>query len=124
MDLTPSANDKLHADTLETASKDEAVDGLIISYDTMAPATKDFPAPGTIEGYTDAPDSFSNLLAGLMARLEKPIVVFNDVGRVHEPLNAKLEKTGVPVFDTCGHAMVALGRYMDYRLKVQKLRNK
>ena len=124
MDLTPAANDKLHADTLETASRDEAVDGMIISYDTMAPATKDFPAPGTIEGYTDAPDSFSNLLVDLMARLEKPLVVFNDVGRVHEPLNAKLEKTGVPVFNTCGQAMVAMGRYMDYRLKVRKFRNK
>jgi acyl-CoA synthetase (NDP forming) len=122
LDLTPAANDELHARAVELVALDPQVHSVVVSYDTMCPATKDIPAPGTIQGYTDTPDSFGNRLAGLCGSLDKPVVVFNDVGTVHDPLNAKLQETGVPVFSNCGRAMATLSRYTSYRLGLDKLR--
>ncbi len=116
LDLTPAANDKLHAQAIEVLAADTQVDSLVVSYDTMCPNTEDKPEPGGALGYRDSEGSFGNMLASLTARLDKPVVVFNDVGRVHDPLNAKLEQAGVPVFSNCGRAMASLSRYTAYRL--------
>ena len=122
LDLTPSANDLLHIKAVEAMAADPQVHGLVISYDTMCPNTKDRPDPTSLQGYIDAPDSFSNLLTELYKKLDKPIVVFNDVGWDYQPLNRKLERAGIPVFDTSGQAMATFSRYTSYRLRLAHLR--
>ena len=122
LDLTPSANDQVHIKAIEAVAADPEVHGLVVSYDSMCPNTKDMPDPTILAGYTDTPDSFGNLLVNLNKELDKPIVVFNDVGWVHEPLNRKLERSGIPVFDTCGQAMATYSRYISYRLDLARLR--
>jgi acyl-CoA synthetase (NDP forming) len=121
-DLTPAANDDLHAEAIATAAADEGVDSLVVSFDTMSPVIKDTPIPGSHFGYTDSPDSYGHKLVELSQSLDKPLVVFNDVGWMHQPLNYKLEKAGVPVFGTSGQAMAALARYTSYRLYIAKIR--
>ena len=118
LDLTPSAGDDLHAEAVRTLAGDPEVDSLVVAYDTICPHTGDTPRPGQAPGYTVTENSFGNQLIGLMSALPKPVLVFNDVGEMHEPLNARLRQAGIPVFRTCGEAMAVLARYVTYRLDI------
>lgn len=122
MDLTPAADDRVHAEVIRAFSRDPGVDSLVVSADTMSPGTGDLPIPSGDKDYTDSPDSFTSLLIRLVDELEKPLVVYNDVGRSHDPLNIKMERAGVPVFPTSGQAMRALAKYTAYRLRLKSLR--
>ena len=122
LDLTPSSNDALQAGAVRAMAEDEAVDSLVVSYDTMCPFTGDIPEPGALPGYRITENSFGTQLVQLAASVPKPLVVFNDVNGIHDPLNAKLESNGVPVFRTCGEAMAILARYTSYRLTLAGLR--
>ena len=123
LDLTPAASDQVHANCIKLLAADPQVDSLVVSYSTLSPGTQDNPDPESCAGYADSPDSLGNLLAGLCASLDKPLVVFNDVDYMHMPLNRKLEEAGVPVFGNCGRAMATLSRYTSYRLNLKKLRS-
>ncbi|MFH1139448.1 MAG: acetate--CoA ligase family protein [Pseudomonadota bacterium] len=116
LDLTPAANDLLHTAVIRVMADDDGVDSLVVSYDTICPFTGDIPQPDTLPGYEAGSDSFGSNLIRLAAAIHKPIVVFNDVGRIYEPLNARLESAGVPVYKTAGEAMSILARYTSYRL--------
>ena len=118
LDLTPSANDALHADCVRALAEDDGVDAVVVAYDTICPFTTDIPQPGSLPGYKISDHSFGNQLISLMASLPKPVLVFNDVGELHEPLNMRLRRAGVQVFRTCGDAMAVLTRYIAYRLSL------
>ncbi len=122
LDLTPAADDQVMAKSIEYLAADPMVHSVVVSYSTISPNTLDMPDLLSGQGYRDAPQSFSNLLVKLSGSLDIPVVVFNDVDYVHEPLNRKLEKAGVPVFDNCGRAMATLSRYTSYRLGLNKIR--
>ena len=122
LDLTPAAPDRVYTGSIEAMLADGNIDAVVTSLGSLAPATRDTPAPDSPEGCVTAPDGLVALLPELAARYTKPLVVFNDAGRAHDPINARLEAAGVPVFPSCSRAMSLLARYTAYRMRLAQMR--
>lgn len=116
LDLSPAAGDGIYVEAIKAMLADEGIDAVVTSLGSLSPATSDTPAPDTPRGYVSSPGSLASLLPALQAQSLKPLVVFNDAGAAHEPINEHLRHQGVPVFTTCSQAMTLLARYTAYRL--------
>jgi acyl-CoA synthetase (NDP forming) len=122
LDLTPSAPDEVYTGTIKAMLQDEDIDAVVASLGSLAPATADTPSENDPERFTTRPGSFIDALPGLIGGSDKPVVVFNDAGRAHDPINDRLRDQGVPVFRSCSQAMNLLARYTAYRLRLSRFR--
>jgi acyl-CoA synthetase (NDP forming) len=118
LDLTPAAPDEMYTESVRAMLADPALDAVVTSLGSLSPATSDTPAANDPRGYVTAPGSLASMLPGLLTSSPKPLVVFNDAGGAHEPINDWLRQQGVPVFSTCSQAMTLLARYTAYRLRL------
>lgn len=119
LDLTPSAPDEVYTEIIQAMIEDTRIDAIVTSLGSLAPATSDTPDPNAPGGYVSDPESIASLLPDLISVSTKPVVVFNDAGRTHDPINNRLIQKGVPVFSTCREAMTLLARYTAYRLRLR-----
>lgn len=117
LDLSPAAGDEVYSAAIKAMLADEGIDAVVTSLGSLSPATSDTPAPDHPQGYVGGPGSLAGLLPTLQAQSSKPLIVFNDAGTAHEPINEQLRRQGVPVFTTCSQAMTLLARYTAYRLR-------
>ena len=124
LDLTPGAPDNVYVGAVRAMIQDQNIDAIVVSLGSLAPATGDNPSLDDPSGYTATPESIATLLPELAGSSPKPVIVFNDAGMVHEPINNRLRKQGIPVFNSCGQAMRLLARYIDYRLRLRSLFHK
>ncbi|WDP91609.1 MAG: acetate--CoA ligase family protein [Desulfobacter sp.] len=122
LDLTPAAPDGVYTGIISAMAADDAIDAVVTSLGSLAPATSDTPAPDAEDGFTSGPESLSAILPGIVQNTSKPVVVFNDAGRAHEGLNRRLRDKGIPVFRSCSRAMGLLARYTAYRLRLENIR--
>ena len=122
LDVTPAAPDRVYTGSIEAMLADDNIDAVVMSLGSMAPATKDMPDPAVCEKYEAAEGGLVARLPELAAKAEKPLVVFNDAGRAHVPVNRCLEDSGVPVFASCGRVMSLLARYTAYRMRLNRMR--
>ncbi|WDP87797.1 MAG: CoA-binding protein [Desulfobacter sp.] len=118
LDLTPAAPDEVYIGAIEAMTQDENINAVVSSLGSLAPATLDTPAMNTPLVYSTGPDALGEHLPRLVAESKIPVVLFNDAGRVHEPINQRLRDQGIPVFDSCSQAMGLLARYTAYRLRL------
>lgn len=118
LDLTPAAADFVYEGALQAIMADDNVDAVVMSVGTLAPGTKDKPLLDDPLSFTGHDDSIVRQLPGLIRASEKPVVVFNDAGDSHRPINQYLEQHKIPVFPSCSRAMTLLGQYLDYRLRI------
>jgi acyl-CoA synthetase (NDP forming) len=116
LDLSPAAGDEIYVEAIKAMLADERIDAVVTSLGSLSPATSDTPAPDNPPGYVSGPGSLANHLPTLQTQSLKPLIVFNDAGITHEPINDHLRRQGVPVFTTCSQAMTLLARYTAYRL--------
>ncbi|WP_248635538.1 acetate--CoA ligase family protein [Desulfatibacillum aliphaticivorans] len=123
MDINPAANDRLHAETARILAEDNNVDGVVVGLDPLSPAMQTLPA-GLREGESLAsPEGVATLLSEAAKSLEKPVLGVIDGGGLFDPMAQKLEENGVPVFRSADAAVAALAKYMNYRLRVDKLKS-
>jgi hypothetical protein len=60
-------------------------------------------------------------LSGLFANHDKPLIVVVDSGSFFDYLAEAFQRAGVPVFRSADRAMRTLGRYVQGRLRAQRL---
>lgn len=121
LDITPGAPDRVHVGAINAMIQDKNIDAVVLSLGSLAPATSDTPDLDNPSGYTTAPGSLATLLPEIAAASPKPVVVFNDAGQAHDPINNRLRQQGFPVFNTCSQAMTLVARYLAYRLGLKSL---
>ncbi|MCG8565238.1 MAG: CoA-binding protein, partial [Desulfobacterales bacterium] len=124
LDLTPGAPDPVYTGVLDALAADDGVDALVTSVGSLAPATSATPDPDNPMGFLAGPESLVKTLPGLIEASPKPVVVFNDAGIPHQPINQALRGAGIPVFNSCSQAMGLLARYTAYRLRVAELKRR
>ena len=122
LDLTPGAPDPVYTGSLEALMADPGVDAVVTSVGSLAPATSAVPDPHAELGFSAGEESPVNTLPALAETAVKPLVVFNDAGMPHHPINQALREAGIPVFPSCSRAMGLLARYTAYRLRLEQLR--
>ena len=121
LDITPAAPDIIYTESIRAMMQDDGIDAVVVSLGSLSPGTSDTPAPDSASGFITAPESLSSLLPGFMETFDKPLVVFNDAGIAHEPINNWLRAQGVPVFHTSRQAVSLLSKYTAYRERIQRL---
>lgn len=122
VDLTPAAPDMVYTGIIEAMVEDSRIDAVVSSVGSISPATSDTPDPDSPSGFISRPDSIASRLPDLIEASPKPLVIFNDAGQAHQPINDLLRAQGVPVFNSCGQAMTLLARYTAYRLRLDSLK--
>lgn len=120
LDISPAAPDEVYLASIRAMLADEGIDAVVTSLGSLSPSTSDTPDPEQAAGWSGSAMSMTTLLPQLQAESVKPLIVFNDAGRAHEPMNESLRRRGVPVFDNCSLAMTLLARYTAYRLSLRK----
>ena len=118
LDLTPAAPDIVYTESIKAMMKDPGIDAVIVSLGSLAPATSDTPDASDPKGFVSTETSLSSVLPQFMTTFEKPLVVFNDAGTAHDPINNHLRENGVPVFHSARQAVTLLARYTAYRKRI------
>ena len=91
----------------------DGVDAAIISAVPVTPALDNLPAaPGLHGEDLDAPGSLAGRLVPLLAGGGKPAVIVVDSGPLYDPLCARFELAGVPVFRKIDRAARALACFV------------
>ncbi len=113
VDATPMAGTAAYADAVAAILASDGVDAAIVSAVPVTPALDDLPAaPGVHGEDLDAPGSLAGRLAPLLVGCGKPAVVVVDSGRLYDPLCARFEQAGVPVFRKIDRAARALACFV------------
>jgi acyl-CoA synthetase (NDP forming) len=111
LDLTPMAGDALYEEAVRCLLEAETVDiGLVGIVPFTAALQTLAPGAGHAEDVA-APTSVASRLAALWAESTKPWVVVVDAGSRYDPLAARIQEAGIPVFRTADAALRALDRF-------------
>ncbi|MDO9694997.1 MAG: acetate--CoA ligase family protein [Candidatus Latescibacteria bacterium] len=113
VDATPMAGTAAYADAVAAILASDGVDAAIISAVPVTPALDNLPAaPGLHGEDLDAPGSLAGRLVPLLAGGGKPAVIVVDSGPLYDPLCARFELAGVPVFRKIDRAARALACFV------------
>ena len=115
LDISPAAPGAVYITAIEAMLDDERIDAVVTSAGSLSPSTTDKPEPGQFSNWQPGNNSLVERLPELVRDAAKPLIVFNDAGQMHEPINKYLRDRGVPVFANCRLAMTMLARYTAYR---------
>jgi acyl-CoA synthetase (NDP forming) len=111
-DVTPMAGDTVFADMIVEVLGDRGVDAAVVGIVPLTPAMQTL-APG--EGHRESirdPGSIAQLLPGVAASSDKPVVAVVDSGALFDPLVEALRAGGLPVFRSADRAVRALCRWV------------
>ncbi|MCG8532696.1 MAG: acetate--CoA ligase family protein [Desulfovibrionales bacterium] len=122
LDITPSANDTVHASAVQTLVNDCGVDSIIVGLDPLSPAMHTLAEPTLPSFSMDAPESIATLLVTVAETSSKPVVGVIDGGRLYDPLRDHFLAHNIPVFPVCDRAVAALALYSEARLRVDEIR--
>lgn len=122
LDLTPSANDELHAEAVKALLSDTGVDTVVVGLDPLSPAMHTLAEPTLPAFSMEDPTAINHKMADIMKKSAKPVVAVVDGGRLYDPLRDSLMANNVPVFPVCDRAVAALALYCEARLRLDELR--
>lgn len=112
LDVTPMTDDVLFSKFIDAVISDENVDCLFVS---IVPHIQNLK---TMErDYLD-PDAFVVLLANIVSKTKKPVVVSINSGNHYQHLIAYLEDQGIPVYTNIPAAIRSLDEFVHFRLEL------
>jgi acyl-CoA synthetase (NDP forming) len=121
LDITPGADDHVHAEAIRLLATDPRVDAVVAGLDPMSPVMRTLADPDT-PLTMDNERSIAALLASLLPTLDTPVIGVVDGGRQYDPLVDRLKSVGLCTFRTSDQAVAALAQYMDGRLNARRIR--
>jgi acyl-CoA synthetase (NDP forming) len=123
LDITPAADDRVHAEAVRILASDPGVDAVVAGLDPMSPVMRTLADPDT-PLTMDNERSIAALLAELLPRLDTPVIGVVDGGRQYDPLVDRLKEAGLCTFRTSDQAVAALAQYLDGRLNAARIRSR
>ncbi|BCS88265.1 acetate--CoA ligase family protein [Pseudodesulfovibrio sediminis] len=122
LDITPGANDQVHADAVRILAEGNSVDAVVVGLDPLSPVMRTLADPEHAEFQLDDERSITNLLEELLPGLDTPVIGVVDGGRLYDPLVDRLKEAGLCTFRTSDQAVAALAQYIDGRLNAERIR--
>ncbi len=116
LDLTPMANDAVHADCAEIILSDQDVAAAVLANVPFSAQVSSLGHGIDPNDVFDAPHGFARRYIDLFKRCEKPFVAVIDAGAHFDEICTFMQKAGIPVFRSGDRAMNALGRYVQNHL--------
>jgi acyl-CoA synthetase (NDP forming) len=121
LDITPGADDHVHAEAIRLLATDPHVDAVVAGLDPMSPVMRTLADPDTPLTMDDE-RSIAALLVDLLPVLDTPVIGVVDGGRQYDPLVDRLKAVGLCVFRTSDQAVAAIAHYIDGRLNAARIR--
>lgn len=122
LDLTPGADDFVHAEAIRILAQAEGVDAVVAGIVPMSPVLRTLADPENIRFQLDDERSIATRLEHLLPELDTPVVCVVDGGRLYDPLVNRLKEAGLCVFSTADQAVGAIAQYIDGRLNARRIR--
>ncbi len=126
LDITPAADDEMHARMAELMLEDDNIDAVVIGLDPLSPVTHTLAgsdAGDSRENFSmDAPEGIAARLGKVRKGSAKPLVAVVDGGELFEPLRRALKERDIPTFAVCDRAISVLSLYMEARLSAETLK--
>lgn len=117
LDVTPMATDAAYGDIVRTLLSMDTVDLAVVGVVPLTPAMQTLP-DGTVPYESiEAEASIANVLPEAGAASETPLVAVVDSGAIYDPLVARLEDGGLPVFRSADQAVRILTKFIDVKLR-------
>jgi len=124
LDITPGANDHVHAEAIRILAQGERVDAVVAGLDPMSPVMRTLADPENAGFDFDDERSIAALLEELLPTLDTPVIGVVDGGRLYDPLVDRLKEAGLCTFRTSDQAVAALAQYIDGRLNAERIRGR
>ena len=121
LDLTPMATEADYAAVIEAILADAQVDALITGVTPFTPNIRGLGEGAEPERALTAADGIVKRIAQLAAPCDKPLLVVVDSGALFDPLVNAFQENGLPVFRSADQAVRTLAKYVQGRLRVQRI---
>jgi acyl-CoA synthetase (NDP forming) len=123
-DINPGADDEAHLLCTEAFCADPHVDAVVVGLDPLSPMMRTMEKSRRPDFDIHSEKSIAQTLPKLVASQAKPIIGVMDGGELYTSVIENLKDDGVTVFRSCDRAVSALTKYIDGRLKAQRLMEK
>lgn len=124
LDITPGADDHVHAETVRILAEAPGVDAVVAGLDPMSPVMRTLADPEHADFDFEDERSIAALMGGLLPGLDTPVVGVVDGGRQFDALVDRLKQAGMCTFRTSDQAVAALAQYVDGRLHADRIRSR
>jgi acyl-CoA synthetase (NDP forming) len=121
LDITPMAPEDVYERVIAILLDDSHVDAIIIAIVPLTPILHTLPDEFVPTESFSADQSIINRIARLNDYSTKPLVMVVDSGPLYDYMADAFEKSGLPVFRSADQAVWVLGKYIQGRLRAQKL---
>lgn len=122
LDITPAADDQVHAKVVEELIKAPEVDSIVVSLGPLSPVVHSLAEPTVPDFSMEDENSIAGLIMDIVRESKKPLLGVVDGGRLFDPLRDLLRENGVPVFQVCDRAVAAIALYSKARLHADTIR--
>ncbi|MDM8515965.1 acetate--CoA ligase family protein [Desulfobacterales bacterium HSG16] len=112
-DVTPMADEDLYELVIRALMEDEGVDAVVAAVIPLTPLMKTLP---------DSEKSLVKRIPKLAKSYDKPLIMVIDTGSMYDTMADSLQESGLPVFRSADYAVWLLGKYIQGRLKMDKIR--
>lgn len=120
LDVTPAADDEVHAISAKLFCGDPGVDAVIVGLVPMSPSLK----TGAAFAENGSEDAIVPLLTDVVTNTDTPVVCSVDAGTLYERLIHRLREENIPVFRSADRAVTALSQYIEGRLNADRIRER
>ena len=121
LDLTPMATEAVYETIIQTFLEDMYVDAVITGVVPFTPNIQGLGESGDSETPLTSEKGIIRRIAKLAAQFAKPLIVVVDSGSLFDPLANAFQANGLPVFRSADQAVRILGKYIQGRLRAQKM---
>jgi acyl-CoA synthetase (NDP forming) len=121
LDITPMASEDVYERVLALLLDDAHVDAIIIAIVPLTPILHTLPNEFVPTESFSADQSIINRIARLNDHSTKSLVMVVDSGPLYDYMADAFEKRGLPVFRSADQAVWVLGKYIQGRLRAEKL---
>ncbi len=121
LDISPSANDKMHVEIIKVLLEDRGNDAVVMSFGPLSPSTHTLPhseMPLNIADPQSMVHCLENMFKDMPKHRVKPLIGIVDGGSLFHTYRQALMKLDIPIYTVCDEAIAALALYMEARIKI------
>jgi len=121
LDLTPMASEVVYEVVIQALLEDPNVDVVIGGIVPLTPLIQSLLERTAPEKSLTSEKSIVGRISRLAIQFDKPLIIVVDSGSLYDPLADAFQESGLPVFRSADQAAWVLGKYIQGRLRAQRM---
>jgi acyl-CoA synthetase (NDP forming) len=121
IDVTPMASEAIYEAVIRVFLEDIHIDAVMAGVTPFTPLIRGLTREADSEKFLTSEKSIVGRLSRLATQFDKPLIVAVDSGPRFDHLADAFQEAGLPVFRSADRAVRILGKYIQGRLRAQKI---